>query len=298
MPVPPAVTVVCFGEILWDVLPGGAFLGGAPLNVAAHLSQLGVASAVISRVGADPRGTTARAQAHSFGVDLRGWQTDAVLPTGEARARLDASGSARYEFETPAAWDAIEAGGVERSLVEGAAALVFGSLAQRDPRSRAALASLLDRAALRVFDVNLRQPHHDAAITLASLRQADLVKLNEDECAIVGGWLGTSAEPPALLAALKALRDPHRQAVPLELCITLGERGALYWAAGTWHSQPAVPTTVVDTIGAGDSFLAMLLARRFAGDAPRDALARAARLASLVASRPGAVPSYDARQIG
>jgi fructokinase len=290
------LSVVCFGEILWDVLPRGTFLGGAPLNVAAHLARLGLNAGLVSRVGPDERGLVAMSRVRELGVDGRNLQQDYALPTGEARAVLAADGSASYEFETPASWDAIEFDDEVRNAAQAADALVFGSLAQRDARSREALQQCLALADYRVFDVNLRQPHHDARVVVESLREADLVKLNEEECAIVGAWLGTSDDPDALRIAIERLRTVRRTH-PLQLCITRGGDGALLWADGRWHSQPAVPVKVVDTVGAGDSFLAMLLAQRLRGVAPALALQRAAALGSFVASRAGAVPDYEPRQL-
>jgi fructokinase len=287
-----APLVACFGEILWDVLPHGTFLGGAPLNVAAHLARLGCRTELISRLGPDTRGLDAYARVRDLRVGMRLLQQDFALPTGEARAVLAADGSASYEFETPAAWDAIEFRDELRQQLPAARALVFGTLAQRDARSREALRQCIGLADFRVFDVNLRLPHHDAGITRASLRDADFVKLNEEECAIVGKWLDTSAEPDALRARIEQLRVA-RAAHPLQLCITRGSEGALLWADGQWHSQPAFPVTVVDTVGAGDAFLAVLLAQRLRGIEPSLALKRAAALGGFVASRAGAVPDYD-----
>jgi fructokinase len=288
--------VACFGEILWDVLPGGTFLGGAPLNVAAHLSRLGCRTELISRLGPDVRGLDAFARVRDLGVGMRMLQQDFSLPTGEARAVLAADGSASYEFESPAAWDAIEFDDVVAQALPSVGVLVYGTLAQRDARSRAALARCLALVDYHVFDVNLRLPHHDAQVTLASLREADLVKLNEEEGGIVGAWLGTSGEPEALRIAIERLRAT-RAAHPLQLCITRGGDGALLWAEGQWHTTAAVPVEVVDTVGAGDSFLAMLLAQRLRGVEPPLALQRAAALGGYVASRAGAVLDYDPRQV-
>lgn len=288
--------VACFGEVLWDVLPRGTFLGGAPLNVAAHLSRLGCRAELLSRLGADYPGLEALARIRDLGVGTQLLQQDFALPTGEARAVLAADGSASYEFETPAAWDVIEFDTAAAPLLASADALVFGTLAQRDSRSRESLWQCLALSKYRVFDVNLRQPHHDAEVTLASLREADFVKLNEEECVIVGRWLGTSADPEELRIAIERLRA-SRAALPLQLCITRGGDGALLWAEGSWHSRPARRVTVVDTVGAGDSFLAMLLSQRLRGVEPSLALERAAALGGFVASRAGAVPDYDPRQV-
>jgi fructokinase len=290
------LSVVCFGEILWDVLPHGTFLGGAPLNVAAHLARLGSRSHLVSRIGNDARGFAARQQVAELGVGAYSLQVDDTLPTGEARAAIDSAGSASYAFNTPAAWDAIAAEPAALQQLATADALVFGSLAQRSVVNRETLQQLLAKTSFRVFDVNLRQPHHDPAVVLALLRESDLVKVNEEECVIVGNWLGTDGAPDSLLRAIRALRDPVRGAHAIQLCITRGAQGSLLWADGSWHEQSAVPVKVVDTVGAGDSFLAMLLARRLRGAAATAALAAAANLAAYVASRPGAVPPYNALQ--
>jgi fructokinase len=288
--------VACFGEILWDVLPHGTFLGGAPLNLAAHLARLGCRTELISRLGPDVRGLDAWARIRELGVGMRMLQQDFSLPTGEARAALAADGSASYAFGTPAAWDAIEFEEIAAQVLPAASALVFGTLAQRDARSRSALARCLALADYRVFDVNLRVPHLDAQVARASLRESDFVKMNEEECGIVAAWLDAPDDPDALRVAIEALRG-SRAVHPLQLCITRGGDGALLWAEGQWHSCAAVPVTVVDTIGAGDAFLAMLLAQRLQGVAPPLALKRAAALGGFVASRAGAMPDYDPRLV-
>ena len=145
---------------------------------------------LVSRVGPDERGLAAKARVRELGVGDCSLQQDYALPTGEARAVLAADGSASYEFETPAAWDAIEFDDEVQRSVTSADALVFGTLAQRDARSRKVLRQCLTLANYRVFDVNLRQPHHDAQVVLESLREADFVKLNEEECVIVGRMAG------------------------------------------------------------------------------------------------------------
>jgi fructokinase len=280
--------VVCIGETLWDVLPRGEFLGGAPLNVAAHLTRLGTPALLASRVGADERGRAALAAMRALGLDVALVQTDPLLPTGIARALLDATGSATYEFPAPAAWDRIEADAATLAAVGAAPAVVFGTLAQRSAAGVALVARLLAEAQWRVFDANLRAPHVDREVALASLAQADFVKVNEDELATFSGWLGTDAAPEPFAAALAARHGTR------SLCVTLGPAGAILWHDGRWVRQSAYPTRVADTIGAGDSFLAMLLTELLAGAPAARAMDRAARLAAFVASQPGAVPPYRA----
>jgi fructokinase len=280
-------TVVCVGETLWDILPAGEFIGGAPFNVAAHVSRLGARARLVSRIGRDERGEAARRLASHHGIDVSLLQTDAVLPTGLARARLDDDGVARHEIPGPAAWDAIEANPDAVEAATAADALVYGTLAQRDARARAALRRLIGAARYRVYDANLRAPHVDPDVALANLEQADLVKFNEDECRAFSYWIGCAADPEPLHAALR------QQYGVRVLCITLGAKGALLFHGGRRYQQPALPAKVVDTVGAGDAFLAMLCTELLRRSDPATALLRAARLAAYVASRPGAVPRYQ-----
>ena len=283
-------SVLCVGETLWDVLPTGEFLGGAPLNVAAHLVRLGTPAALVSRVGIDWRGHLALERMHELHLDTSHVQTDARLPTGEARAVLDATGSASYAFLEPAAWDRIEAGDGVLDAARRSRAVVFGTLAQRAPASRSAIDRILGAAEWRVLDVNLRAPHADRDVAMRSLEQADFVKLNEHELVVFARWFGIEPEPGQLQEFLTL------EFGTTTLCITRGPEGAVLWHEGRWTRQAAIATAVVDTIGAGDAFLAMLLSELLVGRPASLAMERAAHLAAYVASRPGAVPPYDPGQ--
>jgi fructokinase len=279
--------LLCVGEMLWDVLPEGEFLGGAPLNVALHARRLGLDTQLVSRLGDDDRGRRALERVRAFGLTDDLIQIDPAYPTGIAAATLGADGSATYQFPSPCAWDAVEATPAALAAARGAT-LIYGTLAQRSGITRRALTQLLDVAAWRVFDANLRAPHDDADVTLSSLERAHLVKLNEHEVAAIAGWLDVPADADALFDRLQS-RFGIRS-----LCVTEGERGARLWHEGARIVQAAVPTVVADTIGAGDSFLAMLLAELLRGEAATSAMRRAARLAAFVASQPGASPDYRA----
>lgn len=287
IPAPLPRSILCAGEVLWDVLPGGEFLGGAPLNVAVHLARLGAPVRLVSRLGRDARGAAARARIVALGLDPALVQEDGTRPTGTAEARLDPAGTASYRFPAPAAWDAIEAGEAELAATHGAT-VVFGTLAQRAAASAAAIGRLLAVARWRVLDANLRPPHDSAEVALRSLARADFVKLNEHEVAAFAGWLGIAPSAAALQVCLRTRFGIQ------SLCVTEGERGARLWHGESYVAMPAVPTRVADTVGAGDAFLAMLLAALGANRPAEEAMARAARLAAFVASRPGATPDYRA----
>lgn len=296
--------IVCFGEILWDCLPRGLFLGGAPFNVACHLGRLGRCATLISAVGADFLGDEALRRALRENLDTARVARLSTVPTGAVQVQVAAGGHAIYNFSSPAAWDFIPAGPPEHLLVGSAAAFVYGSLATRSPASRAALESLLAvPGPLKVFDVNLRPPYDDLPRVRTLARHAGLVKLNAEELAALAGQSFAPEDDPRPL--LQSLRDDT--GVP-RWCLTLGARGAAWWQGGEVVRASAPSVVVRDTVGAGDAFLAALvdgLTRLPPSTASVPAnreisplLARACRLGALVAARDGACPDYRIEEIG
>jgi fructokinase len=285
-----APQVVCIGEVLWDVFPTSRRLGGAPFNVAYHLAAFGTASAMVSRVGRDADGDAIRRTVREHGLDDTLIQADPTLPTGKVTVTLDSRGVPRYVIHAPAAWDALEATSQAGLAAQAAAAVVYGSLAQRREPSRSAIRSMLRTRALKVFDVNLRPPHDDRCAVEHLLHRSDLVKLNDHELERLGAWFELGSEPRAACASLAARFG--LQAV----CVTRGEHGAALWDRGQWYEHPGYRVTVADTVGSGDAFLAALLARRLEGAPSDEALALANAAGAYVAAQPGATPpiSLDA----
>ena len=281
--------VICFGEILWDFLPAGRFPGGAPFNVAYHLHRLGFGVQLASAVGTDVLGDGLLRRLHDWGLPTGGITRHPKLPTGWVRATLSVTGDARYEIVPDVAWDEIA---IEPTLPISphAAALIFGSLAQRSAHNRVALDRLLAAlppTALRVFDVNLRPPHDDLALVRTLAARATLLKLNAAEAARLAAG---EAETPGREEAHARLLV--RQTGCPVVCVTAGARGAGLLDADQWHWEPARTVTVADTVGAGDAFLAALVAHRLAGQPAADCLARACRLGEWVATQTGATPAY------
>jgi len=278
-------TVACIGELLWDILPAHRVLGGAPANVAYHLSQLGCDSRLVTRVGMDERGEAALRTLNERGMRTADVQMDLALPTGAAYVKLEGS-QAQYEFETPAAWDAIEPPAARMDAV------IFGTLAQRDPRSAATIRKLVREAAMSFYDVNLRAPYTTLDLVTASLRLAAVVKVNEAEIAALAREFRLPIQPAEFSAALAAM-------FPVQVvCVSLGAQGAGLWSGGRWIELPAPQITVVDTIGAGDAFFAGLVDGLLSARAIDDALSRAITLGSFVATRSGGTPEYQARDLG
>lgn len=284
-----AVTVACFGEALWDILPQGMYVGGAPLNVAYHLTRHRVRARLVSALGDDLLGSELRHRIREWGVDDRCVVTAKTRPTGTVRARLDAQGRATYRIARRVAWDNIQSRATCVKLPPPAA-LVFGTLALRGAPNRAALASFV-RAwpnAWRVLDLNLRQPFTTKSAVDFALGHAQLLKLNDEE-------LETLTRVPthrtgALERAARSLAKTHGLT---RICVTAGSRGAgLLWD-GIWDWEAARPVKVRDTVGAGDSFLAAFLAAVLRGRRPpATALKLAARMGEFVASQAGATPAY------
>ena len=282
-----AASILCVGELLWDSLPDGLYLGGAPFNVAAHLHALGIPVAMLSRVGRDRLGAEAVARVGRHGVPTELIQIDEHRPTGFVSVALDAEGAATYEILAPAAWDAIELVDTLVDLATKARAFVVGSLAQRSPASRETIQRLCGRATTRVFDVNLRPPHDDREVVRASLLCAEIVKLNEQELRRLGGWFGL---PEGLERAARALAEEFGCET---VCVTCGRGGAVLLREGRWSTHPGFTVDVIDTVGAGDAFLAEFLRGYLAGFDDAALLAHANRLGAFVASRAGAIPTLD-----
>ena len=282
----PSPVVACFGEILWDCLPRGIFLGGAPLNVAYHLSRLGVTPRMISAVGWDFLGEEALRRLTAWGFDLS-FIARRGNPTGTVRAALDGSGAARYTFDQSPAWDHISVSLSLMRRIAPPAALVFGTLALREPANRGTLEALLAAwpGAFRVVDLNLRPPFDRREAVALALSRASLLKLNQDELATLAGTGHETSDEIA--RSVRRLADMHRLK---RICVTAGARGAgLLWD-GAWHWSDARPGAVRGTVGAGDAFLAALIVGLLVRqDEPAEALAQACRLGEFVASQDGAI---------
>ncbi len=281
--------VYCFGEVLWDCMPRGLFLGGAPMNVAAHLARLGCESALVSAVGDDILGEEALMRMEALGIDTRHVGVVQGARTGSVSVKLDPSGNPTYQIRRDVAWDRIPLSEGLTDDLGGAAALVFGSLAMRGPENLRVLEALLDVDwPMRVFDVNLRTPFYTVEQVLTLSRFADLVKCNEQEAREICG-AGASVAPEALIRMLADATDAGR------VCITMGARGAVYQGPTGLLRAVAPKVQVVDGVGAGDAFLAALVAGIVEGreDHP-DFLMRACRLGAYVAASEGAVPLYRA----
>ncbi len=279
--------IVSIGEIVWDQFPEGSVLGGAPLNVAYHLQARGLPVLVASRLGDDDLGRQTLARITEIGLALDAIQIDGERPTGRVVVRVDDTNEPHFDIERPAAWDHIQALGVESAIGGRPFHLVCGTLAQRDQESRQAIRCLWSQATTIFYDVNLRPPFTPMDHVRESLQAAQVVKVNSDELSALNGALvGKKGSEEEVARALFDAFDLKL------LAVTRGSEGALLMDAEECHSHPGFKVTVADTVGSGDAFFSGIIAGFLAGMDLQGCLAEANRLGSYVASKPGATPAY------
>ena len=277
--------ITIFGEVLLDCFPDATeVLGGAPFNVAWHLKGFGLTPRLVSRVGRDPRGERIRSAMVRWGLDVYALQTDPTHATGQVRVTL-VDGEPQYEIASGCAYDFIDP--PEPDTMPTSGLLYHGTLALRHPRSAAALASLksLHQGQI-VLDVNLRAPWWSIGTVLPLVDEAHHVKLNAAELALLSADGPPEADGDALAASMHRFAERHRLET---LVVTRGARGALLWRSGAIVAvAPAAAGPVVDTVGAGDGFAAVLLLGLSLQWPWAESLARAGEFAAALVSRRGA----------
>ncbi len=287
-----------FGEILWDCLPSGRHVGGAPFNVASHLAQLGMSACLISAVGQDTLGDEILEVAHGKNVDTRFISRVRIgLPTGTVVARVDASGNATYELVQPVAWDEIRVPATALAAVEASHAFLFGSLAGRSPYNLEQLGRLLAlKGPTKFFDVNLRPPFSEPSLIVELALRADVLKLNHSEVGQLAMFLRTgeaTLNSPTTLEEVAAACALLAQATATSrICVTMGASGAALWTEGRVLHATAPTVEVRDTVGAGDAFMAGLMVGLTHGADPQVVLNSACQLGAYVASHHGATPVF------
>ena len=288
-------TVVSYGEALWDLLPAGPVLGGAPCNLACRIQQMGDRAALISRVGSDELGAQALDQIAALGLDTRYMQVDDERPTGTVDVSFDQDGQPDYVINPDVAYDYIEHSASLTELAREADCICYGTLAQRADPSRQTLVNLLNDAAengkaKKFLDINLRKNCYFIETVSWSLAQADVLKLNEEEALELAEMFGVAAHAN-LLEIVKRLVEKWS----LEHClVTLGERGALCASLdGAIVYEPGFKVDLIDPCGSGDAFSAGFL-RLLLRDKPMDECCRLGNaLGAIVASQHGATAPIE-----
>ncbi len=278
--------VIGIGELLWDVLPAGKRIGGAPVNFTHYVNQSGCKGYAVSAVGSDASGDELLAKFVSLGLDAAYVQRNG-FPTGSVGVTLDENGVPTYDIYENVAWDNIATDDATLALASQADAVCWGSLAQRSDVSRKTILAVVDAVradALKVFDINLRQSYYDEPTLAASLERATVLKLNDDELKVLAPAYSLSGDDESQLRQLLG-RFSLQYVV-----YTMGAVGSLILAADSRRSYVATPKVVVaDTVGAGDSFTAAFVSMLLQGRSLVEAHRRAVDVAAYVCTCNGAI---------
>jgi fructokinase len=287
--------VVGLGELLWDLLPAGKQLGGAPANFAYITSLFGDEGIPASRLGEDAFGTEALQRVEKLGLSTEFIQSDAEHPTGKVLVEVDSAGQPRFEISESVAWDFLAWTPQWQALAQRADAVCFGSLAQRSEYSRETISKFLHGTrpdALRVFDVNLRQNFFSAQVLMGSMDLASALKLNHEELPRIMRLfelVHRSEEDSA-----RRLLSSHNLKV---VCITRGTNGSLLVSSDECNEHPGYKVKVADTVGAGDAFTAALV-HGYLRNAPLAEINETAnRVGAWVASQSGATPAPNGEDL-
>lgn len=285
--------VICFGEVLWDVLDNKGLIGGAPLNVCYHLTRHKIQSRLISQVGKDAKGTELLSGISQLGVDTSMISISPNLPTSEVLVHLSEKGNIDYTIVENVAWDAIPYREEHAREIASADCFVFGSLASRSNESENSLFQYLQQAQWKVMDLNLRKPYYSKEKIEKLLSACHTLKINDDELNLIIQIFNITGNSNDEL-----FRGIIQQFTGInEIIVTRGADGAEYFSSQDHFSIPAQPVKVVDTVGAGDAFLAAFLAGKLNHKPIRECMQDAVVLSGFVAGSRGACPMYHVEEV-
>lgn len=278
----------CFGEVLWDVFPDHKKIGGAPLNVALRLNAFGNDVSIISAIGRDNLGVQLTDYLKENKLTSSNIQLKDNDQTGQVNVTLDPKGSASYEIKSPTAWDNIEVNKQNLERVKQSDVFIYGSLVCRNEVSKSTLFKLLEVAKFKVFDVNLRPPFFNFELIFDLMHSADFIKFNDEELELILKELNqnfTSIEDKMTYIS-NTFNASH-------VCVTRGDKGAILLANSNFYESSGFRVNVVDTVGAGDSFLATLLYKIINDKASNKAIDYACAVGAIVAASEGANPKIS-----
>lgn len=284
--------ITCFGEVLWDVFPTHKTIGGAPLNVALRLKSFGNNVSLISKVGKDKLGDLLLKFIKEKGLETKSIQIDPELKTGKVDVNLDENGSASYTIMYPRAWDNIVLTELDKALVESSGAFIFGSLIGRNSQSLNTLIELLEHATYKVFDVNLRPPHYTKELLIELMTRADFIKFNDDELLEISTYLNSPFE-----SIKQNISYVSKKTNTQHICVTQGKHGAVLFYEDEFYYNSGYSANVINTVGAGDSFLATLINYLLNDEKPQNAIDYACAVGALVTQNDGANPEITRNEI-
>ena len=284
--------VVSFGEILWDKLPSGKVPGGAPLNFAYRLNSFQNSLSIISKVGDDLLGKGLTEFLNKNGLDTEHIQISKIYKTGEVNVSIDKNGIADYDILNPVAWDDISLNLKNIELTKNSSVFVFGSLICRNMTSRRTLKELLKIAPFKLFDINLRSPYYNMNLIEELMLSSDFIKFNYEEIEEISTiYINKKATLENMIETISEKTKTKN------ICVTMGEKGACYYTNNSFYYQDGFKINVLDTVGAGDSFLATLVEGILNKTKPQEILKKACAVAALVASKEGATHTVSMKEI-
>lgn len=287
--------VVGMGEALWDVLPEGKKIGGAPANFAYHVSQFGLDSCAVSAIGDDALG--AELLENFEKKSIKHIIETVPYPTGTVQVEIDQAGVPQYEIKENVAWDNIPFTDKIKELAGKTKAVCFGSLAQRNVVSRETINKFLDEMPddpdrLVVFDVNLRQGFYNKEILCNSMERCNVLKINDEELVTVSrmfGYPGIDLQDKCWI-----LLGKYNLKI---LILTCGINGSYVFTPGNVSFQPTPKVEIADTVGAGDSFTAAFIASVLKGESIEEAHKKAVEVSAFVCTQQGAMPVLPAELV-
>jgi fructokinase len=281
--------IICFGEVLWDMLPTGKVAGGAPMNVAFHLNQFGWNCKMISKVGNDQLGEHLRQFLQSKNIPTDFIQKDTNHPTGLVKVNLDEKGVPAYDIVEAVAYDYIKLEVALMEAVSKADIFIYGSLAARNNTSRDTLLKLLGNTGTKVCDINLRAPHYSRELLELLLGKADVAKMNDEELSIISSWYAQELDFEGRMRTLKNHFGLN------SLIVTKGKEGASAIDQNNkfYHYKRQFEVKVADTVGCGDAFLAGYVSKWLSGGSIPECLEFASATGAYLATYHGATPSFD-----
>lgn len=279
--------IVGLGEVLWDMLPEGKQIGGAPANFAYHAGQFGFPSLAVSAIGDDALGQETLAVLQTKG--LQSLLPVVPYPTGTVGVTVDAAGVPTYDIREGVAWDNVPLTEEVRLVARQCRAVCFGSLAQRSVVTRSTIRqflSLTPADCLKIFDINLRQSFYTQAVLEESMHACDILKINDEELIIVSRMLGYTGLD--LTQQCRRLIDAYNLSM---LVLTCGTNGSYVFTVDSMSYQPTPRVTVADTVGAGDSFTGSFCAAILSGRSVEEAHRLAVDVSAFVCTQAGAMPT-------
>ncbi len=287
------IIFVSYGEVLFDVFQNIKKIGGAPLNLALRIKSFGFPVSMISAVGDDQDGRAILNYIKAKGLNTEGIFISKNYKTGLVDVHINKRGSVSYNIEYPSAWDKIETNNIINHLIKEADVFLYGSLVCRENVSKNTLLEILRNQHLyKVFDVNLRKPHYTMETLKSLMHHADFIKFNDEELIEISKNLGsTSNSIKENMMFISELTDTK------SLCVTKGKHGSVLLWKETFYYNYGFSIKVIDTVGAGDSFLAALISKLLSNDDPQEAIDFGSAIGSMVASCEGANPEFSVKEI-